>query len=292
MLGLKPVFADIDPDYFGLAPKAVEAAITPDTSAILAVHTYGIPCDVLGLADVAGSRGLQLIYDAAHAFGVSYKGRCLLSFGDASTLSFHATKSFNTFEGGAVIAPTTQFEARINLLRNFGIRGEGDIPGIGFNGKMSEFNAALGLAQLQHFEEVRALAHKVRDWYKEALSDFESVRIPAQRPDTVPNYSYYPILVDRDCRRNADQIRAAMAAQGVFPRRYFAPLLSDIEPYRDLPSSARGELPVARDIAARVLCLPIYPELTPELAGTSCPRTEGGFNGAPNELFVSIQRNS
>lgn len=292
MLGLKPVFADIDPDYFGLAPQAVEAAITENTSAILAVHTYGTPCDVLGLAEVAERHEVKLFYDASHAFGVEHKGRSLLSFGDASTLSFHATKSFNTFEGGAVIAPATETEARINLVRNFGIRGEGDIPEIGFNGKMSEFNAAVGLVQLDHFENVRARRREVHEWYVEAISGLPGVTLTAQRPDTTPNYSYFPILISRDCHWDRDQIYAAMEAQGVVPRRYFAPLTSDIEPYRDLPSSDKSALPVASDIGARVLCLPIYPDLIPEKRERVVHALNQALTVGPIDGFENFRRDS
>ncbi|WP_282170645.1 DegT/DnrJ/EryC1/StrS family aminotransferase [Ruegeria atlantica] len=264
MLDLQPVFADIDPLYYGLTPEAVEAAITPETSAILAVHTYGTPCDVDGLAEVAKKHNLVLIYDASHAFGVKYNGRSLLSYGDMATLSFHATKSFNTFEGGAVVSSTTEMETQINMIKNFGIRGENEIPLVGFNGKMSELNAAVGLVQLEHFEKVRSMRKEVHDWYMQELSGLNYVNICPQMEGVESNFSYFPILISEDAPKNRDQVFDAMSEMGVMSRRYFSPIMSDLEMYRSLPSADPENLPVARDIGARVLCLPIYPGLVEE----------------------------
>ncbi|UYZ09256.1 DegT/DnrJ/EryC1/StrS family aminotransferase [Agrobacterium salinitolerans] len=262
MLGLEPVFADIDPDYYGVTPSAVEAAITPATSAILAVHTYGTPCDVEGLKSVADKYGLTLIYDSSHAFGVNYMGRSLVSYGDYSTLSFHATKSFNTFEGGAVISSSTEREAIINKIKNFGIASESDIPMLGFNGKMSELNAAVGLAQLEHFEAIREARREVHEWYVENLESLEGIEICKQRPGVQPNYSYFPILITRRSRRNRDEVFNLMSEMGVIARRYFAPVMSGLPMYQKLPSADPRNLPVANRIGAEVLCLPIYPDLS------------------------------
>jgi len=260
--GLEPVFADVSPVDLNIDPIAVERAITPRTCAIVAVHCYGNPCDVDALEALAKRHGLALIYDAAHAFGVRHKGRSLPSFGDLSALSFHATKVFNTFEGGAVIAGSADNKAAIDRLKNFGITSETTISSVGFNAKMSEINAAFGLLQLEHFETCIQLRRRVDRHYREALSGVKGLRLIAHAADTEPNYSYFPLLVEEDFRCSRDELYEELKQVGIYARRYFYPLLSNIPSYQDLPSARQDELPVANAAVERILCLPIYPSLS------------------------------
>lgn len=257
-----PVFADVRPSDLNVDPERVEAAITPRTRAIVAVHCYGNPCDVEALDAIARRNGLKLVYDAAHAFGVTLRGRSLLAFGDFATLSFHATKCFNTFEGGAVVCRSPKDRRRIERYRNFGIEGELSITGIGTNAKMNELNAAVGLVQLDHFEEVRGLRAAVDRRYREALAEIEGIRPLALLPDAVPSHAYFPVLVGEDFPLTRDALIDRLAADGIQARRYFHPLLSNLAPYRRLGSAAPENLPVANRAAERVICLPIYPELS------------------------------
>lgn len=258
---LTPVFVDIAPGDLNIDATLIEAAITPRTTGIVAVHCYGNPCDVDAIAAIADRHGLKVIYDAAHAFGVRYRGRGLLAHGDFAALSFHATKAFNTFEGGAVCAATAEGKRGVDAVRNFGIAGEIDIPAIGTNAKMSEFNAALGLLQLDYFERVRAARRAVDTRYREALVGVDGIQ-PIAIPDAVePNYSYFPLLVGDGYGETRDALYERLKAQGILSRRYFYPLLSSLPMYRDLPSAGSANLPVATDAAERILCLPIFPEL-------------------------------
>ena len=262
MVGLQPIFADIDPDYFCLDPDAVEQAITENTSAILAVHTYGTACHVDALSEIAARHNIKLIYDAAHAFGVTYKNKSLLSYGDMATLSFHATKSFNTFEGGAVVTASAAEAATIELIRNFGIQGEAEIPTVGFNGKMSELHAAVGLAQLPYFSKIREMRRQVHSWYMSTLTDISQISMRKLQPETKSNYTYFPILIDRESPKTRNQVLQELQQAGIMTRRYFFPLTSSLPSYSELPSARSDNLPVANDIGNRVLCLPIYPELS------------------------------
>lgn len=259
---LEPVFADVRPDDLNIDANAVEAAITDRTSAIVAVHCYGNPCDVDALQAIADRYGLKLIYDAAHAFGVRRNGESLLSHGDFSTLSLHATKVFNTFEGGAVIAASDAGKAAIDSLRNFGIASETSIPNIGGNAKMSEFNAALGVLQLGRFEEARAARRHIDGRYRKALADVAGI-VPLAIPDGVePNFSYFPVLVGKEYPLSRDALYETLKAQQIFSRRYFYPLLSSLPMYRAVPSAAPANLPVATRAAEQILCLPIYEGLS------------------------------
>ncbi len=259
--GLTPVFADIDPVTLNLDPAAIEAAITPRTSAILPVHCYGHPCDVEAIEAIAKRHGLAVIYDAAHAFGVRHRGRSLLSYGDLSVLSFHATKVFNTFEGGAIVCGDEARKDRIDKLKNFGIDGETSVVGIGLNGKMSEFNAALGLVQLQHIDAALARRQRIDVLYREGLHGIPGIACLSDAGEDKANYAYFPILVGPDYPLVRDALDDALKREGIRPRRYFYPLISDYPLYRDLPSARRDALPVAAETADRVLCLPIYPDL-------------------------------
>ena len=263
MGGLEPVFADILPGDLNIDPAAVEAAITPRTSAILAVHCYGLPCDTGALERIAQRHGLALIYDAAHAFGVRRDGRSILAEGDYSTLSFHATKSFNTFEGGAVVAREATGKATADNLRNFGIADEVTVTGIGGNSKMSEFNAALGLLQLDHFEAVRAARRAVHERYVALLAGMDGISCLPIPAGVELNHTYFPILVGDAFPVSRDEVYRALAAEQIYTRRYFYPLLSAHAIYAGLPSAAPANLPVAVRAAEQVLCLPIYPGLDP-----------------------------
>lgn len=261
---LKPVFVDIDPATFNLDPAGIEAAITPRTTAILPVHTYGGPCAVEEIQRIADNYGLRVIYDAAHAFGVSYRGSSLLRHGDLSVLSFHATKVFNTFEGGAIVCPDAKTKQRVDFLKNFGFADEVTVTAPGINGKMSEVNAAFGLLQLKHVDAAVKARQVVDATYRRELSNVRGVELPAAPPDAIRNFSYFPILVQDSYPLARDQLYAKLRAHGVFARRYFYPLISDMPMYRGLPSAAPERLANARDVSSRVLCLPIYGELADE----------------------------
>jgi dTDP-4-amino-4,6-dideoxygalactose transaminase len=261
MAGLTPVFVDIRPSDFTIDPARIEAAITPRTSAILAVHVYGNPCDVDAIQAIADRHKLTVIYDAAHAFGVRYRGKSLLTHGDFSTLSFHATKAFNTFEGGAVVSASAAGEKLVRNYRNFGFVDEVTIPAIGGNTKMSEFNAALGLLQLNHFEEVRRQRADVDARYRKLLAGIEGIEMLPIPADVEPNFTYFPVLVRPEFRMSRDELYEHLKAHGFYARRYFYPLLSTLPMYRDLPSAGQNKLPVAADVAEQILCLPMYHDL-------------------------------
>lgn len=258
---LKPVFADIDPVTCNLDPDAIEAAITPQTTAIMPVHCYGTPCDVDRIQRIADTYGLKVIYDAAHAFGVRHQGQSLLNHGDLSVLSFHATKVFTTIEGGAIVCPDAKTKQRIDYLKNFGIADEVTVMAAGINGKMNELQAAFGLMQLAHVDDLIARRTRIAELYTRLLAPVAGIRIPPLLPGTVPNHSYFPVFIDAGFPVSRDQVYEYLRARGVYARRYFYPLLSDMPMYRGLPSAARAHLPNACRIAGEVLCLPIYPAL-------------------------------
>jgi dTDP-4-amino-4,6-dideoxygalactose transaminase len=262
--GLTPVFADVDPLTCNLDPEAVEAAITPQTTAIMPVHCYGTPCDVEGLQRIADTYGLALIYDAAHAFGVQYKGDSLLNHGDLSVLSFHATKVYTTIEGGAIVCGDAKTKQRIDYLKNFGIVDEVTVMAAGINGKMNEVQAAFGLMQLQHVDRLIARRAEIAALYRQRLAGVPGIRLMDTLSRTRPNHGYYPIFIDADFPIARDDVYQKLREQGIFARRYFYPLISDMPMYRGLPSAARDHLPNAARIAQQVLCLPIYPALTDE----------------------------
>jgi dTDP-4-amino-4,6-dideoxygalactose transaminase len=259
--GLTPVFADIDPVTLNLDPRAVERVITPDTCAILPVHCYGHACDVDALEAVAQAHGLKLVYDAAHAFGVRLRGRALASWGDLSVLSFHATKVFNTFEGGAIVARDAPIKSVIDRLKNFGIVDENHVEGVGLNGKMNEFCAALGLAQLERVEAAIGQRARIDARYREGLDGVPGLRLQHPWPGEEPNHAYFPVRVGPDYGESRDALQARLKAHGIHARRYFCPLVSDLADFRDRPQVAPQPLPVAHEAADQVLCLPIYPDL-------------------------------
>ncbi|MBW7900587.1 MAG: DegT/DnrJ/EryC1/StrS family aminotransferase [Rhodocyclaceae bacterium] len=260
--GIRPVFVDIDPDSLNIDPRRIEAAITPQTTAILAVHCYGHPCDVEAIQKIADTYNLKVIYDAAHAFGVRCHGSSVLGHGDLSVLSFHATKVFNTFEGGAIVCPDAKTKTRIDHLKNFGFAGETTVVAPGINGKMSEFNAALGLLQLKHVDRAIARRRKIDAAYRAHLRNVAGIHCLHDTGEDVANYAYFPILVGPGYPIGRDALYQRMKDCGIHPRRYFYPLISEFPMYRGLPSAQRDNLPVATEVAGQVLCLPIYPDLT------------------------------
>ena len=265
--GIKPVFVDVDPDTLNLDPRRIEAAITPQTTAIMPVHCYGQPCDTRAIGAIADNYNLKVIYDAAHAFGVRHQGESVLNSGDLSVLSFHATKVFNTFEGGAIVCGDARTKQRIDRLKNFGIVDETTVVAPGINGKMSEINAAFGLLQLKGVDAAIAARGRLARAYTEALAGVPG--IDCVRPWTAAageagpsnNFSYFPILVGPDYPLSRDALHARLKEHDIIARRYFYPLISSFPMYRDLPSAAPGRLPVAARAADQVLCLPIYPAL-------------------------------
>lgn len=259
--GITPVFSDIDPYSLNLDPGRIEAAITDKTKAILPVHCYGTPCDVESIQKIADKHQLRVIYDAAHAFGVNHKDQSVLNYGDLSILSFHATKVFNTFEGGAIICHTPEMKKRIDQLKNFGFVDEVTVVESGMNGKMSEINAAFGLVQLEHMSEVASKRKAVANFYNRELANISGIVIPAENHSPHSNHSYYPILVTADYTLDRDGLYEALKKCEVFSRRYFYPLISDFPMYKNLASSDPKNLPIATKIASQVLCLPIYPGL-------------------------------
>ena len=259
--GIKPVFVDINPETFNLDPEKIEAAITPHTTAIMPVHVYGKPCDVEKIQKIADTYGLKVIYDAAHAFGVNYKGESLLKHGDLSTLSFHATKVFNTFEGGAIVCPDIKIKKRIDDLKNFGFHDEVTVVAPGINAKMNELQAAFGLLQLKHVDKAIDRRREIDAQYREHLSSVRGIFCPPLPTDTVYNYAYFPILVEKGYPLSREELYEKLRQNGIYSRRYFYPLISDFPMYRGLPSAHKDNLPTATKVAKKVLCLPIYPAL-------------------------------
>lgn len=260
--GLAPVFCDVDPETYNLDPEAAAELISDRTSALLPVHVFGNPCDVAALEGLASRRHLRLLYDAAHAFGVSARGRAIGTWGDLSVLSFHATKLFHTAEGGAVVGRDPRLLERIAGLRNFAIRDEAEMPGVGINGKMSELHAALGLAMFDRIDDEMEARSRVRARYLEWFRGVEGIVPPRMAPRTRPNDAYFAIAIDPDgFGLTRDQVRQALLVENVVARRYFWPLCSENPVYRRLPSAAPERLPNAHRIATRTLCLPLYGDL-------------------------------
>lgn len=259
---IKPVFVDIEAEFGNLDPDKIEAAITPKTTAIMPVHVYGNPCHVEKIKKIVDIYGLRLIYDAAHAFGVNYKGGSILNYGDLSILSFHATKVFNTFEGGAIISHDSATKQRIDYLKNFGFAGETTIMAPGINSKMNEVQAAMGLLQLKSFDESIQKRRIVAEKYRKLLNDTKGVSLLPEPKDTISNHAYFPIFInEEDYGISRDALYEKLKQNNIFGRRYFYPLISEFSMYRDLESSAPEHLPVAHKMAEEVICLPIYPDL-------------------------------
>jgi dTDP-4-amino-4,6-dideoxygalactose transaminase len=262
--GIKPVFVDIDPRTLNLDPDKIEAAITPHTTAIMPVHCYGHPCDVDRIERIADNYGLKVIYDAAHAFGVRLRDDSVLNHGDLSVLSFHATKVFNTFEGGAIVCHDAKTKQRIDHLKNFGFVDEVTVVAPGINGKMSEINAAFGLLQLKGIDAAMEKRKAIDARYRELLAGVKGICCLPVSIERVANYAYFPILVQPDYPLSRDALYQKLSDNAVYARRYFYPLISDFPMYRGMPSAAHENLPVARRISAEVICLPIYPAMSLE----------------------------
>ncbi|MDX9833898.1 MAG: DegT/DnrJ/EryC1/StrS family aminotransferase [Desulfobulbus sp.] len=261
---IKPVFVDIDPETCNLDPRRIEEAITPQTTAIMPVHCYGNPCGVEEIQKIADIYGLKVIYDAAHAFAVQFKEKSLLAHGDLSVLSFHATKVFNTFEGGAIVCPDAKTKQRIDYLKNFGFADEVTVTAPGINGKMCEFNAALGLLQLQHVGQALTRRREIAAVYREELAGVRGISFLPTFDDVVWNGAYFPVFVGDDYPLSRDALYQKMKDEGINGRRYFYPLISDMPMYRGMPSAQKERLPVAHRLANQVICLPIYPALEQE----------------------------
>lgn len=257
--GLKPVFADVTQDNLTIDPAAVEAAITPNTSAILAVHCYGCICDHEALRGLAEKRGLKLVYDAAHAFGSTLNGRSIAALGDASVFSFHATKLFNTLEGGLITTTKETDKEKIYLLRNFGIRNEEEVVGVGINGKMNEVQAAIGLLNLELFEEERLKRRVLRQKYHEILNNIDGVLV--QRvPESVDNSEqYFLVRIDREIYgRTRNELKTALEAKRIYARKYFSPICTDFDCYREHPIVTVRDRPYVETAKNEVLCLPFH----------------------------------
>ena len=261
--GCKPVFVDIDLKTGNIDPDKIEAAITPRTSAIMPVHVYGKPCDTKRIQEIAEKYGLKVIYDAAHAFGVEVDGESVLNAGDLSTLSFHATKVFNTVEGGAMIMHDAETKRRIDYLKNFGFAGETEVVGPGINSKMDELRSAYGLLNLKQVDQAIELRHRVAIRYREALRGVEGISFFDDMPGVRHNYSYFPIFVDPEkYGMTRDELYFKMREKDVFGRRYFYPLISDFSTYSGLESARPENLPNARKMADEVICLPMHHALS------------------------------
>lgn len=265
--GLNPVFADVDPLTGNLDPGRVEAAITDKTVAVLPVHVYGTPCDTDGFDAISRKWDLPIIYDAAHAFGVRKAGKSVLLEGNLSSVSFHATKTFNTLEGGALVSSSAEMKRKVDLLRNFGFAGETSVVDCGINGKMDELRAAVGLVNLRHVTEAISLREVITTLYRKALADVPGIRLLPEPADVASNFSYFPIFVDAAVYgETRDALYDRLKQHGIFSRRYFYPLISNFPVYRDLPSAHPDALPIANLLADQVLCLPLHHDLTPEIA--------------------------
>lgn len=268
--GNTPVFVDVDPETLNLDPTKIAAAITSKTTAIMPVHCYGNPCNTTAIKEVAEANNLKVIYDAAHAFGVRDTEDCsILNHGDLATLSFHATKVFNTFEGGAVICSNAETKERIDQLKNFGFVDETTIVAPGINAKMSEMNAAVGLLQLKHIDAILKRRSEIDKKYRNLLTDLQHIHCLPQIA-AKPNYSYFPILIQPNSSFDRDKLYSILKQHKVYARRYFYPLASSFPTYKDLPSAKNENLQVAASASERVLCLPIYPDLSDDQITMIC----------------------
>lgn len=259
---IKPVFVDIENDFCNLNPDKIETAITPKTTAILPVHVYGNPCKVERIQEIADIYGLKVIYDAAHAFGVKYKGQSICNFGDLSVLSFHATKVFNTMEGGAIICHDAATKKRIDYLKNFGFAGETKVMAAGINSKMNEMQAALGLLQLKYFNENIKKRKAIVEVYQTEFAGVKGISFLPVPSSTESNYAYFPIFInEKEFGMSRDELYEKLKKNNIYGRRYFYPLISEIPIYKGLDSAIPDNLPVAESMANKVICLPIYPGL-------------------------------
>jgi dTDP-4-amino-4,6-dideoxygalactose transaminase len=256
-----PVFVDIDPVTLNLDPRQIEAAITPHTRAILPVHCYGNPCAVEQIQEIADNYNLRVIYDAAHAFGVRHRGQSVLKWGDLSVLSFHATKMFNTFEGGAIVSADAKTKRRIDKLKNFGFVGETVVAASGINGKMNELSAAMGLLQLEHADGVRSRRLAIDARYRRGLEGLAGIEFLRYSQHTDANFAYFPIFIGESAPITRDGLHDRLRQRNIFTRRYFYPIIPELQIYKRFAASGSSPLTIARNKADKVLCLPIYPDL-------------------------------
>lgn len=263
--GCTPVFVDIDPSTGNIDPARIEAAITPKTAAIMPVHVYGTPCDIKSIQAIADRHGLKVVYDAAHAFGVESQGASVLNAGDLSTISFHATKVFNTIEGGAMIMHSAEMKRYIDYLKNFGFEDDVTVVRPGINSKMDEIRSAYGLLNLKQVDDAIAARRLVAEAYREALKDVPGIRFFDDMPGVRHNYGYFPIFVNAwEYGMTRDELYFKMQSAGLYGRRYFYPLISTFSPYKNLPSATQENLPVATKMAGEVICLPMHHDLREE----------------------------
>jgi len=260
--GIKPVFCDINEHDFNINSNKIEALITPKTTAILPVHVYGNPCDFIKIGEIADTYGLKVIYDAAHAFGVNFNGKSILNYGDMSILSFHATKVFNTIEGGAIITNDKKLKERIDFLKNFGFADEVTVVAPGINAKMNEIQAAFGLLQLKNIQIEIQKRNEIAKSYRKKLANIKGIKIFDDFKGVKHNYSYFPILIQKDFQKSRDQVYDLLKKNNIYSRRYFYPLISQFPMYRELASASANNLPVAEKITKEILCLPIYGNLS------------------------------
>jgi dTDP-4-amino-4,6-dideoxygalactose transaminase len=273
---IKPVFVDIEPNTFNIDPVKIEAAITPRTTAILPVHVYGNPCDVQRIKDIADTYGLKVIYDACHTFGVTINKIPVLTFGDLSVMSFHATKVYNTFEGGAIVCHDEAIKKRIDNLKNFGFANETTVVAPGINAKMNEVQAAMGLLQLKYIDGAIEKRKLIAEFYREKLKRIKGIS-SLEDPEGVKHcYSYFPIFIDKEkYGRIRNEVYEELKKQNVFGRRYFYPLISQFPTYRGLESAQPGKLPVAEKVTEEVICLPIYSDLDLDSTNQICEILKG-----------------
>ena len=263
--GCRPVFVDIEESTCGIDPERIEAAITPQTTAIMPVHCYGKPVNMDAIQAIADKYGLRVIYDAAHAFGVELNGESVLMHGDMSTLSFHATKVYNTLEGGALVIHDEQTKKRIDYLKNFGFAGETEVVAPGINSKVDEVRSAYGLLNLKQVDDAIAKRQYVAQRYRDALRNISGIRFFEDMPGVRHNYSYFPVFINaEEYGMTRDELYLKMKAKGILGRRYFYPLISSFSTYRGLPSAAPDNLPVATRLANEVICLPMHHALSDE----------------------------
>ena len=260
--GIQPVFCDIDSETMNLDPEKIEAAITPSTTAILPVHIYGNPCKVDEIQNIADIYGIKVIYDSAHAFGVKLNGDSILNFGDLSVLSFHATKVFTTFEGGAIVCNDEAMKKRIDFLKNFGFADEITVVGEGINGKMNEVQAAMGLLQLKYIDSVIEKRKIIAQIFREELKGMNGINFLDDMEVVKHNYAYFPVFInEREYGKSRDEVYEEFKNNNIYTRRYFYPLISHFSAYKGLPSATVKNLSVAEQISKEVICLPIYPDL-------------------------------
>lgn len=271
--GLTPVFCDINPEDYTIDVNKIEELITDKTSAIIPVHVYGNVCNVEEIERIAKKHNLKVIYDAAHAFGVEYKGKSIADYGDISMFSFHATKVFNTIEGGALVYQNSDYKEKLNYLKNFGITDEEHIDYIGGNAKMNEFQAAMGLCNLKYIDDNIKKRKIIYERYIELLKDIKGIKLNYIQDDVTSNYAYFPIVVQDDYKLTRDELYDILVSNNIYPRKYFYPISNELDIYKD----CKGNTPIARDISNKVLTLPIYPDLELENVEKICKIIIGGI---------------